>query len=131
MTSFEELWNTIKQLRSENGCPWDRRQTLETMAPYLCEEVNEALEELKKNSMEGFSEELGDVFLILLMLIRIAEQAGHFTLEEVLRAAAEKIIRRHPHVFSGLEVESEDEIIRNWAQIKEMEKKEKIKKKTI
>ncbi|MEW5947496.1 MAG: MazG nucleotide pyrophosphohydrolase domain-containing protein [bacterium] len=121
--SLDGLRGLIKKLRSENGCPWDRRQTLSSIAPYLREEVDEALRELKKNSIEDFSEELGDVFLILVMMIQIAEEEGLFTFEDVMTLAAEKIVRRHPHVFSGLKVSSLDEIVANWKKIKETEKR--------
>ena len=126
MDGFDEFRELIRTLRGENGCPWDRRQTLKTLAPYLREEADEAIAEIESDSTDGMREELGDVMLILLMLIQVAEEEGRFDFEQVMTGISEKMVRRHPHVFGGLKVKDEQEIIDNWERIKEEEKRGKL-----
>lgn len=125
MSEFEKFRELIKTLRGENGCPWDRKQTMQSLAPYLMEEAGEAIEEIRRGSDAGMREELGDVMLILLMLIRVGEEDGRFTFDEVVREVSEKIVRRHPHVFGDVRLDSEEEIIDMWKTIKEQEKRGK------
>jgi len=125
MEEFDRFKELISTLRGKNGCPWDRKQTLASMAKYLREETEEAIEEIEKASDEGACEELGDVMLIVLMMAQIAEDEGRFKIEDILEGISEKIIRRHPHVFGGESVESEKEVLVNWRRIKEEEKKAK------
>ena len=118
-----KLIELIARLRGDDGCPWDKKQTLESLAPYLLEETNEAIAEIDKNSPEGLCEELGDVMLIIVMLSRIAEEQGLFDFGDVTRGICEKIVRRHPHVFSGLKLDTAEEVLDNWKKIKLAEKK--------
>ncbi len=122
MSGLDELRELIVTLRGEGGCPWDKRQTLRSLAPYLVEEAREALEALESGSDEDSAEEIGDVLLIIMLLCRVAEEEGRFTVDDCLRLACEKIVRRHPHVFSDVKVSSEEEIIENWKKIKAIEK---------
>ncbi len=125
MSEFEKFRGLIRTLRGENGCPWDRRQTMETLAPFLREEVEEAIVEIERGSDTGMREELGDVMLILLMLIQVGEEDGRFTFDEVMKEVGEKIVRRHPHVFGDVKVKDEKEIIEMWEKIKQQEKRGK------
>lgn len=120
---FGEFAELIASLRGENGCPWDKKQTIQKMAKYLREETEEAIEQIELGNSAGICEELGDVLLIITMMSRIAEESGEFSLEDVVRGISEKIVRRHPHVFNGLNVSGEEEIIANWERIKQEEKR--------
>ncbi|RDU24484.1 MazG family protein [Anaerosacchariphilus polymeriproducens] len=126
--SFEEFQDIMKQLRSEDGCPWDRVQTHETLKPCIIEEaaeVNAAIRILQKTGdSENLCEELGDVLLQVVMHSQIAQDAGEFTLDDVISMVSEKMIRRHPHVFGQVIAESTDQVLNNWEEIKKQEKKE-------
>jgi len=125
MKSFDELINVVKRLRSKNGCPWDRKQTHKSLKPYLIEESYELLQAIdKKNSFE-IMDELGDVLLQVLLHAQILEEKGKFTIEDVVRNLKEKMIRRHPHVFSSLKAKGVDKIWQNWEKIKSKEKSSK------
>lgn len=121
--AFQDFVGLIAELRGENGCPWDKKQTIAKLAKYLREETDEAIEQVEAGSPEGICEELGDVLLIIVMMSRIAEEEGLFDIGDVVKGISEKMVRRHPHVFGGLKVSSESEIIDNWHKIKEEEKK--------
>lgn len=121
--AFLEMRELVARLRAEDGCQWDREQTLAALAPHLREEADEAIAEVESESWEALKEELGDVFLVLLMMIRVAEEEGRFDMEAVLRSGCGKLVRRHPHVFAGLKVDSIAEIVANWRRIKEEEKR--------
>ena len=126
MSGMEELRELIRTLRGGNGCPWDKKQTLESMARYLTEEAAEAVVEIEKGNADGVCEELGDVMLIVVMLAQIAEEQGLFDFERVTAGINEKIIRRHPHVFGDVKVNSADEVLLNWNKIKEKEKQARL-----
>ena len=123
MSEMRELIELIARLRGDGGCQWDKKQTLETLAPYLLEEAGEAVAEIEKGNPEGLCEELGDVLLIVVMMIRFAEEQGLFDIGGVTAGICEKIVRRHPHVFSGVRVDSTQDIIDNWHKIKAAEKR--------
>ena len=114
----------MDRLRSPGGCPWDAEQTHETLVKYLLEESYEFIDTVDAKDREGMREELGDVLLQVYFHSRIAEDhpTDPFSIEDVARAIADKLIRRHPHVFEGLEVSGTDEIIDNWEEIKAKEK---------
>lgn len=129
MYSYEELLDIIAQLRGEQGCPWDREQTHESLIPCLrneCEEVVQAIEECDD---ENLCEELGDVLLQVLLHARIAEEEGRFAMKDVVHGLAEKMIRRHPHVFAGEECGSREQNQRRWEEIKREEKEAKKRRK--
>jgi tetrapyrrole methylase family protein/MazG family protein len=120
--SFRQLVDIIRRLRSQDGCPWDRRQTAATLKKYLLEESGELAEAIDSGRMDAIREETGDLLYILILLSLIHEEKGHFTLDETLDAIAGKMIRRHPHVFAGREAGDEAEMRRQWHEIKAGEK---------
>jgi tetrapyrrole methylase family protein/MazG family protein len=120
--SMDEFRRLIAALRGENGCPWDKKQTVQSMSRYLLEEAQEAFEEIEKNCDEGLCEELGDVLLIIVMLSQIAEEGGRFTFDDVVQGVSDKIIRRHPHVFGDVQLNTAEEVLANWKEIKRREK---------
>lgn len=108
-------------LNPEGGCPWDLEQTHETLAKYLIEESYELIEAIQACDAAGMREEIGDVLLQPLMHARMAEKRGEFGIEEVADAAANKLVRRHPHVFGDTAVADADEVLKNWDRIKSSE----------
>ena len=127
--TYEDFLDIIKTLRSENGCPWDREQTHESLRPCMMEEAAEAVAAIRiwkeTGNAENLREELGDVLLQVVMHACIAEEEGIFTMAEVVNEIAEKMVRRHPHVFGSTEVESSAEVLQNWDEIKKQEKEGK------
>ena len=123
-SELQRLVEVMDRLRSPGGCPWDAEQTHESLVKYLLEESYEFIDSVDAKDREGMREELGDVLLQVYFHSRIAEDhpTDPFSIEDVARAIADKLIRRHPHVFEGLEVSGTDEIIDNWEEIKAKEK---------
>lgn len=122
---LETLVAILDRLRDPGGCPWDREQTYATLRGYLMEEAYEALDALDRVEEDGGShlrEELGDLLLQIVFLSRLAKEDGRFTIDDVVRGIAEKMIRRHPHVFGEETAEDSDEVLRNWERIKREEK---------
>jgi uncharacterized protein YabN with tetrapyrrole methylase and pyrophosphatase domain len=121
--AFGEFVSIIKALRTPgSGCPWDLEQTHQTLRPYLLEEAHEVLDALDRSDDRSFQEELGDLLLQLVLHAQVAADRGAFTITEVIRGVAEKMVRRHPHVFGSVQVKSSAEVARNWEQIKAAEK---------
>lgn len=120
--SFEEFMDIIRKLRSKEGCPWDREQTHESLKTCLIEECYETVEAINNNDKENLCEELGDILLQVALHSAIAEEAKEFTIDEVISAEAEKMIRRHPHVFGNVAVTNAQDVINNWEEIKKKEK---------
>ncbi|SOC26351.1 tetrapyrrole methylase family protein/MazG family protein [Ureibacillus xyleni] len=114
----------IATLRGPNGCPWDQKQTHESLKKYLIEEAHEFLAAIDAEDDYAMVEELGDVLLQVFLHAQIGEDQGYFNLEEVLASVSEKMIRRHPHVFGDVNVENADEVVANWEDIKRAEKGE-------
>ena len=114
----------MDRLRSPGGCPWDAEQTHETLVKYLLEESYEFIDSVDAKDREGMREELGDVLLQVYFHSRMAQDhpTDPFSIEDVARGIADKLIRRHPHVFEGLQVSGTEEIIDNWEEIKAKEK---------
>ena len=125
MEKFDEFVATIAALRSENGCPWDRKQTHDSLKECLVEETGEVLEAIDKKDDANLCEELGDVLLQVVMHAQIAAEEGRFTIEDVISGVNEKMIRRHPHVFGDIKVSSVEEGLDLWEQIKQKEKEAK------
>ena len=119
---FTELVEIMARLRGENGCPWDREQTSESIKPYLVEETYEVLEAIDEGDPAKLREELGDLMLQIVFHAQMAEEAGGFTIAEVLTAINDKLVRRHPHVFGDLKAETSQEVLFNWEQIKKAER---------
>jgi MazG family protein len=109
-------------LRGENGCPWDRKQTPQTLAVYLIEEVYELVDAIESKSPEDVCEELGDVLFQILFMAHLYQKSGHFDLQDVARRNTEKMIRRHPHVFGQETAATSEEVRRRWHTIKMTEK---------
>lgn len=127
--TYEEFLDIIKTLRSENGCPWDREQTHESLRPCMMEEAAELVAAIrifhKTGSFDNLEEELGDVLLQVVMHARIAEEEGLFTMDDVVNRISEKMVRRHPHVFGDVQVSGSGEVLQNWDEIKKKEKEGK------
>lgn len=122
-TPIERLVQVMDQLRSPGGCPWDAQQTHQSLAKYLLEETYEALDAMDQGDVNALREELGDLLLQVVFHVRIAqEQDPTFDLNSIAQGVVDKLIRRHPHVFAGLEVNSNEELEANWATIKSSEK---------
>ena len=124
--TYEDFVEIIRKLRGENGCPWDREQTHMTLRPCIMEEAAETAAAIRiydrTGSYENLREELGDVLLQVVMHSCIAEEEGLFTLEDVVPEVAEKMVRRHPHVFGSGSAETPGEVLQNWEEIKKQEK---------
>jgi XTP/dITP diphosphohydrolase len=119
----EQLVQVIDQLRSPGGCPWDAEQTHESLARYLLEETYEALEAMDQGDLGSLREELGDLLLQVVFHARIAQESEPtFSLDAIAQGVVDKLVRRHPHVFTDLVVTSSEELEANWAKIKEQEK---------
>ena len=122
-----DLVATMDRLRRE--CPWDARQTHESLAPYLLEEPYEALDALESGEQEAFREELGDVLLQVAFHARIAaEREDGYDVDDVADGIVAKLVRRHPHVFADVPVSGADEVTRNWDDIKKQEKRERAER---
>ena len=123
-SELQRLVEVMDRLRSPGGCPWDAEQTHESLVKYLLEESYEFIDSIDAKDREGMREELGDVLLQVYFHSRIAQDhpTDPFSIEDVARAIADKLIRRHPHVFDGLQVSGTEEIIDNWEEIKAKEK---------
>jgi XTP/dITP diphosphohydrolase len=122
-TPVERLVQVMDQLRSPGGCPWDAQQTHESLARYLLEETYEALEAMDQGDLGSLREELGDLLLQVVFHARIAQESEPtFSLDAIAQGVVDKLVRRHPHVFTDLVVTSTEELEANWAKIKEEEK---------
>lgn len=128
--NFQELWEIIEILRSQDGCPWDREQTYESMKKYVQNETDEVLEAIDKKDMENLCEEIGDCMMNLLLCVSIAKERGDFTLEDVLTGISRKMLRRHPHVFGDKKVLTSRESLDLWREVKRKEKEAKNKRKS-
>ena len=117
--AFVEL---MARLRAPGGCPWDRKQTAESLKPYIIEEAYEVVAAIEQGDPRELCEELGDLLLQVVFQARVAEDAGQFAIADVVRAIHEKLVRRHPHVFGGAAAADADEVVANWEQIKQREK---------
>ena len=115
------------RLRAPDGCPWDRKQTHLTLRPYLLEEAYETIDAIENGTAEDLAEELGDLLLQVILHAQFAAEEGAFDLTDVYRSIAAKIVRRHPHVFGGLEVSGEQQVLANWETIKAGEREERGK----
>ncbi len=122
---FSELISIVTRLRGPQGCLWDRKQTLATMAINITEEAQEVAQAVENKDYTNLCEELGDLLMDILIEIQIAQEAGLFSYEQVLAGAREKFVRRHPHVFGDIRVNNAEEALSVWKKMKEMEKENK------
>lgn len=124
--SFDELVSVMARLRAPGGCPWDREQTHGTLAQYLLEETYEAFDAIQTAEQTGdtshLSEELGDVLLQVVFHSDIAKEHGGFDIDSVVEGVTKKLILRHPHVFGDREIETAEDVLRNWDELKKQER---------
>ena len=123
-SDFNDLVEIIKILRKE--CPWDRRQTHESLKDHIIEEAYEAVDAIERNNFTELKNELGDLMLHVIFQSRMATETKNFTIEDVIFAIQEKLIRRHPHVFGDIEVENEKQVAENWESIKMDEDRDSV-----
>ena len=112
------------RLRATDGCPWDRRQTHASLRPFVLEEAYETVDAIERGAPADLAEELGDLFLQIILHAQLAAEEGTFDLTDVYRTLGAKIVRRHPHVFGDVEVSGAEEVLRNWEAIKAAERHE-------
>ncbi|MFQ3550066.1 MAG: nucleoside triphosphate pyrophosphohydrolase [Armatimonadota bacterium] len=118
---FSALVDTVRILRGPNGCPWDKEQTHDSLKKFAIEETYEVVDAIESGDPKLIEDELGDLMLQILLHAQIAEECGDFNIADVCKRLREKLQRRHPHVFSGIEVSGIDEIWKNWEAIKKSE----------
>ncbi len=120
--NLSDLVALMARLRSPDGCPWDRKQTPESLKPFLIEECYEVIDALDEGSPDKIKEELGDLLFQIIFHARIAEERGQFSINDVISANIEKMTRRHPHVFGDARLSTDREVLANWEEIKKSEK---------
>jgi len=123
MSALHDLRKTIARLRAPGGCPWDQEQTHASLTRCLIDECSELLDTIDRLDMPHMREELGDVLIQVVFHAQLAEEAGHFDLEDVAREVNEKLIRRHPHVFGQGKLDTSEQVLVQWEAIKAQEKK--------
>ena len=121
-TAFKKLTEIVDTLMGENGCPWDKVQTRESLKPYLVEEAYETLEALDNNNPEEIKEELGDLLYQVLFHAKISENKNEFNITDVVESISHKMVHRHPHVFKKENLETPEEVVTQWEEIKSKEK---------
>lgn len=122
LNTFEALNQLIFDLRGPEGCPWDKEQTHKSLSPYVVEEASEMAEAIESENDAHMCEELGDVLFQVVLHASMAKERGAFDISNVIQGISEKIVRRHPHVFTDMKVSGSAEVIENWDQIKKKEK---------
>ncbi len=122
LNTFEALVQVIADLRGPDGCPWDKEQTHQTLTPYAIEETHEMVEAIESGDDAHICEELGDVLFQVVLHAQLGRERGAFDISNVVEAITSKIVRRHPHVFSDLKVTGTGEVLKNWDEIKKLEK---------
>lgn len=120
--NLEELIEVIRKLRAPDGCPWDRKQTHESLRPNMLEEAYEAVDAIDDNDMIHLREELGDVLLQVLLHSQIASENNEFNIDDVAKELKDKLIHRHPHVFGDIKIDNADEVLAVWEKRKAEEK---------
>lgn len=123
---FDRFVDIVKELRSENGCPWDKEQSPTSLKRYLLEETQEAIEAITANNHQHIKDELGDILYIIVLLAHIHNEENLFNMGDVIEAITDKMIRRHPHVFSDEKIETVAELRKKWLEIKDIEKSSSI-----
>ncbi|AEH44654.1 MazG family protein [Thermodesulfatator indicus DSM 15286] len=128
---FVKLVEIVARLRGPGGCPWDQEQTPETLKKYVLEEAYEVFEAIGEETPLSVCEEIGDLLFLLVFIAYLYEEKGDFELADVLKLCADKMIRRHPHVFGENTLTNPDEVVAQWQKIKEKEAKDKGKKSSV
>lgn len=121
--SFDELVALMTTLRGPNGCPWDRKQTLESLKPFIVEESYEVVDAIDKNDRAALAEELGDFLLQAVFVAEITRAEGSFDIGDAITAIYNKLVRRHPHVFGDVEAKDAEQVLVNWEKLKNEERK--------
>lgn len=124
LEAFKRLLNIMDDLR--NQCPWDKKQTIHTLRNLTIEETYELAESITANDWQGIKEELGDVLLHMIFYSKIGEEQAQFSIADVLNAQCEKLIHRHPHIYGDVKVKDEEEVKKNWEQLKLKEGKKSV-----
>jgi MazG family protein len=119
---IEKLANLVERLRGDNGCPWDKEQTRETLKPMLIEEAFEVLDALDADNPDELKDELGDLLFQIVFHAQIARERGEFELADVIERSHIKMVRRHPHIFGNADLKTADDVLKNWEDIKAAEK---------
>lgn len=122
---IEKLTKLMERLRGPGGCPWDKEQDYTTLVPFVIEEAYEVVSAIDSGSPEALREELGDLLFQVIFLSRLAKEDGKFDLSDVIDGSHEKMVRRHPHVFGDTSARTSEEVLKQWAEIKKEEKKDK------
>jgi len=122
-TAFDRVVQIMRYLRGPKGCAWDREQTFDSIKPFTLEETYEVFDAIERRAWPELKDELGDLLLQVLFYSQMAEEAGHFTIEDVVGNLGDKLIRRHPHVFGDAIASSANDVIRTWDKVKAAEKK--------
>lgn len=126
MQEFTRLVEIMATLRSSDGCPWDREQTIDSLKPFVLEETYEVLEAIDRHDHAGLCEELGDFLFEAVFLAQLESEAGHFTIADALTSISDKLVRRHPHVFARDEttaaIDTPDKVVTRWEEIKAQER---------
>src|SRR5215470_16075904 len=135
MQEFDRLVDIMAVLRSPHGCPWDREQTIDSLKPFVLEETYEVLEAIDRHDHTALREELGDFLFEAVFVAQLESEDGHFTIADSLTSIADKLVRRHPHVFardeSTASIDSADKVVTRWEEIKAKERGSSPKKKTL
>jgi len=121
--SFDDLFELMKTLRGPNGCPWDRKQTLPDLKPYVIEEAYEVVDAIDRDDRSALMEEIGDMLLEAVFIAEITRDEGSFDIYDSITAIHDKLVRRHPHVFGEAEAKDADEVLVNWEKLKSEERK--------
>jgi tetrapyrrole methylase family protein/MazG family protein len=122
LSNFESLLEIVKALRGPEGCPWDKEQTHRTLTRFAIEEAHELAEAIEQGSRDELVSELGDLLLQVVLHAEIGRQENNFHMNDVIRSISEKMVRRHPHVFSDQKVTDSSQVLENWSRIKAQEK---------
>ncbi len=122
--SFTRLVNIMDELREK--CPWDRKQTIDTLRPLTIEETYELTDAITEHNWQGIKEELGDILLHIIFYAKIGTEQNQFTLQDVMESISEKLIRRHPHIYGDVIVNNDEDVKKNWEQIKMQEGKRSV-----
>ncbi|MBD3883544.1 nucleoside triphosphate pyrophosphohydrolase [Phormidium tenue FACHB-886] len=132
LTALQHLIEVVAKLRSpDEGCPWDLAQTPQTLIPYVLEEAYEVADAIRQGTPDAIADELGDLLLQVVLQAQIASEANQFDLATVAEKIAEKLIRRHPHVFGNTAVDGVEQVVQNWEQIKTEEEKTEASVQTL
>jgi len=121
--SFDELVALMTRLRGPNGCPWDRKQTLESLKPFIVEEAYEVVDAIDRGQRAALAEELGDLQLQVVFVAEITREEGSFDIYDVVTSIHDKLVRRHPHVFGDVEAKDAEQVLVNWEKLKNEERK--------